>query len=58
MTLSPNGKILIEADTNSRSKTWHDVSTNTRCKKLEDFLASSDLHIINEDREKRRSITA
>jgi ribonuclease HI len=53
MTLSPNGKILIGADTNSRSKTWHDVSTNTRGKKLEDFLASSDLLIINEKSEKK-----
>ena len=53
MTLSPNGKILIGADTNSRSKTWHDVTTNTRGKKLEDFLASSDFLIINEESEKK-----
>jgi hypothetical protein len=53
MALTPNGKLLIGADTNSRSKTWHDVTTNARGKKLEDILASSDLHIINEDSERR-----
>jgi hypothetical protein len=53
MTLSPNGKILIGADTNSRSKTWHDVYTNTRGKKLEDFRASSDLLIISEESDKK-----
>jgi len=52
MTLSTNGRILIGADTNSRSKTWHDITTNARGKKLEDFLASADLHIINEDSER------
>jgi dihydroxyacetone kinase-like predicted kinase len=32
MKLTKSGKILIAADTNSRSKTWHDVITNTRGK--------------------------
>ena len=36
MELTKRGKILIAADTNSRSKTWHDLITNTRGKKLEE----------------------
>ena len=53
MKTSTNGKILIGADTNARSKTWHDVSTNARGKKLEEFLASAHLHIINEESERK-----
>jgi hypothetical protein len=49
MKLTKSGKILIAADTNSRSKTWHDLITNTRGKKLEEYLAGTRLHIINED---------
>ena len=33
---------------NSRSKTWHDHSNNSRGKKLEEHLAATQLHIINE----------
>jgi hypothetical protein len=36
-------------DSNSRSTTWYDVQTNHRGKVLEEFLASNQLHIINED---------
>jgi hypothetical protein len=36
-------------DSNSRSTTWHDVLTNSRGKLLEEFFASNQLHIINED---------
>ena len=43
MELTKTGKILIAADTNSRSKPWHDLITNTRGKKLEEYLAGSQL---------------
>jgi hypothetical protein len=32
--LTKGGKILIAADTNARSKTWHDHSSNSRGKNL------------------------
>jgi hypothetical protein len=43
------GAKLITMDSNSRSTTWHDVITNSRGKLLEEFFASNQLHIINED---------
>ena len=46
------GGMLIAADSNSRSKTWHDVITNSRGRKLEEYLASKQLHIINEESER------
>jgi len=52
LKLTKSGKILIAADTNSRSKTWHDVITNTRGKKLEEYLAGTQLHIINKENER------
>jgi hypothetical protein len=42
-------KLIMGIDSNSRSTTWHDVQTNHRGKVLEEFLASNQLHIINED---------
>ena len=48
MKITKGGKVLIAVDTNARSKTWHDHSTNSRGKKLEEFLAATQLHIINE----------
>jgi hypothetical protein len=36
-------------DSNARSKTWHDVKTNARGKKMEEYLVSRQLHIINEE---------
>ena len=42
-------KIIIAIDSNSRSTTWHDVTTNARERLLEEFLASNWLHIINEE---------
>ena len=48
MKITKAEKVLIAADTNARSKTWHDHSTNSRGKKLEEFLAATQLHIINE----------
>jgi hypothetical protein len=42
-------KLVTATNSNSRSKTWHDVLTNSTGKVLEGFLASNQLHIINED---------
>jgi len=39
----------MAADSNSRSTTWNDKITNPRGKKLEEFIASNHLHVINED---------
>jgi hypothetical protein len=37
-------------DSNSRSTAWHDRITNHRGRMMEDFLASNQLHILNEGR--------
>jgi hypothetical protein len=42
-------KLVIAIDGNSRSATWYDVLTNSRGKVLDEFFASNQLHIINED---------
>jgi len=47
--LAKEGRILIAVDSNARSKTWHDAKTNARGRKLEEYLVSSHLHIINEE---------
>ena len=39
-------------DSNSRSTMWHDKITNPRGKKLEEFVASHHLHVINEENER------
>jgi hypothetical protein len=44
------GRILIAADSNARSKTWYDV-INSRGRKLEEYLASKHLHLINKESE-------
>jgi hypothetical protein len=41
-------------DSNCRSTTWYDVLTNTRGKVLEEFFASNQLYIINEDSTKTK----
>jgi sugar/nucleoside kinase (ribokinase family) len=41
--------ILVAMDSNARSKTWHDVTTNRRGRILEEFLICNRLHIANED---------
>jgi len=43
--------LLITMDSNSRSRTWHDILTNGRGKKLEEFLISKQIFIMNEDSE-------
>jgi len=41
--------MLITVESNARSKTWHDVKTNSRGRKMEEYLGSKQLHIINEE---------
>jgi len=43
--------ILITMDSNSRSKTWHDKLTNGRGNKLEEFIISKQLFVMNEESE-------
>jgi UDP-N-acetylglucosamine transferase subunit ALG13 len=48
MSFINGGSILIAADCYARSKTWYDLFTNSRGRKLEEYIASKQLHIINE----------
>ena len=41
--------VLIAADSNARSTSWHDIQANTRGKLLEEFIMSKQLYIMNED---------
>jgi len=52
LQFAKGGRTLIDTDSNSRSTTWHDTLTNTRGKKLEEYLASKQLHIVNEESER------
>ena len=38
-------------DSNARSQAWHDKHTNTRGRILEEYIASRDLNIMNEESE-------
>ena len=49
MKFTTRTKLTIAKDSNFRSTTWHDVLTNYRGKLLEEFLASNQLHVINEN---------
>jgi len=49
LQFSKGGKFLIVTDSNARPTTWHDVQTNSGGKKLEECLASKQLHILNEE---------
>ena len=49
MRFVKGGRIVIAVDSNARSKTWHDVKTNSRGRKLEEYLTSKQLHIMNEE---------
>jgi hypothetical protein len=42
-------------DSNSRSTMWNDKITTPRGKKLEDFVASHHLHVINKENERKLS---
>jgi len=46
-------KLIMVVDSNSRSTIWHDTTTNNRGKTMEDFVASRQLSIINEDNPRR-----
>ena len=43
--------ILIAMESNARSHAWHDKQTNLRGRILEEYLASRDLNIINQESE-------
>jgi len=49
MRFVKGGRILVAVDSNARSKTWHDVKTNSRGRKMEEYVARKQLHIINEE---------
>jgi len=38
MSFSNGGRILIAADCNATSNTWYDVLTNSRGRKLEQYI--------------------
>ena len=52
MQFVKDGRILIAVESNSRLKTWHDSKTNSWGRKLEEYLVSKHLHIINEESER------
>jgi hypothetical protein len=43
--------LFVAMDSNARSKTWHDTTTNRRGRLLEEFLISNRLRIVTEDSE-------
>jgi len=45
-------KLIMATDSYSRLTTWNDKITNPKGKKLEEFVASNHLHVINEDNER------
>jgi len=47
MRFVKGGRILIAVDSNSRSKRWHDSKTNAQGIKLEEYLVTKHLHLIN-----------
>jgi hypothetical protein len=49
LQLANTSGILITMDSNSRSEMWHDKLTNSRGKKLEEFLISKQLFEMNEE---------
>jgi hypothetical protein len=49
LQLANTNGVLITMDSNSRSRTWHDKLTNGRSKKLEEFIISEQLFIMNEE---------
>jgi len=46
------GKLIMEVDSNLRSTMWNDKITNPRRKKIEEFVVSLHLHVINEKDER------
>jgi len=49
MELTKGVKIIMAIDSNSRSIIWHYVTTNVRGRLLEEFIASNQIQIINEE---------
>jgi hypothetical protein len=49
LQLPNTSSILVTMDGNSRSRTWHDKLTNGRGKKLEEFIISKQLFIMDEE---------
>jgi hypothetical protein len=41
-------KLIIATNSNARSTSWHGSITNNRGKQMEDFVASKQLHFLNE----------
>jgi len=50
LTFTKGAKLIIATDSNSRSIAWHDTTTNHRERMMEDYVASNQLHILNEER--------
>jgi hypothetical protein len=45
-----NGKgVILTIDSNARATSWHDKTTNARGKKLDEYLMSKQLYIMNEE---------
>ena len=40
--------VIIAIDSNARSTTWHDTSTNNKGERLEEYIISKQLHIMKE----------
>jgi len=55
LKFTKGGKLIMEVDSNSRSTMWNDKITNPRGKKIEEFVASHHLHVINEKSERTTS---
>ena len=51
LQIAKTSGILITMDSNSRSRMWFDKLTNARGKKLEEFLISKQLFVVNEKNE-------
>jgi hypothetical protein len=41
--------VILTIDSNSISTSWHDLTTNARGKKLDEYLMSKQLYIMNEE---------
>jgi len=50
LTFTEGEKLIIATDRKSRYIVWHDTTTKNRGRQMEDFLASNQLHVLNEER--------
>jgi hypothetical protein len=53
LEFTKGAKLILGTDSNAGSTTWHDTTTNNRGKMMEDFIASNQLHIVNEESPRR-----